>query len=352
MKRREELYMIISKLSGNSTPGNDEFFFKWLSISDENRLIYEEAKKIWESSSVKLAHPNPSTEQEWEKLIQRIQNSEKSRKLTPSFAWIAFAASGLFFALAGVLVLFKPVAPEPSITIAASSEVMSFFLPDSSKVWLNVNSKLSYPENFLTSGRRVMLDGEAYFVVTSKNRNEFTVSTLNANVVVLGTEFNVRADDSSSTVSVTKGRVRMENKASSVELKKGESGTSSGDELRTRQSTNTETAWRLLNNPVYQQEKKLPGKYLINRNTQRKGGLSQTVIEGTLENSASLAIYRSIQLKISYKKPNGKISTVYTTVSKSIKPGETVTYVKRLTDIFSRDKSVTIEIANAEVVSF
>ncbi|MBC5634604.1 FecR family protein [Parabacteroides hominis] len=66
-------------------------------------------------------------------------------------------------------------------------------LPDSTKVWLNANSKLVYPSSFKEGIRQVELDGEAYFDVRHNGDNPFVVRTKSMNVTVLGTEFNVSA---------------------------------------------------------------------------------------------------------------------------------------------------------------
>ena len=39
-------------------------------------------------------------------------------------------------------------------------------LPDSTKVWLNANSKLVYPTSFKKGIRQVELDGEAYLMLS------------------------------------------------------------------------------------------------------------------------------------------------------------------------------------------
>lgn len=66
-------------------------------------------------------------------------------------------------------------------------------LPDSTRVWLNANSKLVYPTSFKEGVRQVELDGEAYFDVKHNGDNSFVVRTKSMNVTVLGTEFNVSA---------------------------------------------------------------------------------------------------------------------------------------------------------------
>lgn len=65
-------------------------------------------------------------------------------------------------------------------------------LSDGTKVWLNAESKLRYPVNFIGNERRVQLTGEAYFDVHRDEEFPFVVETSRSDVTVLGTEFCVR----------------------------------------------------------------------------------------------------------------------------------------------------------------
>lgn len=66
-------------------------------------------------------------------------------------------------------------------------------LEDSTVVWLNSESTLSYPEVFGTDERRVHVTGEAYFAVKPDAKRPFYVETDEQVVRVYGTTFNVRA---------------------------------------------------------------------------------------------------------------------------------------------------------------
>lgn len=66
-------------------------------------------------------------------------------------------------------------------------------LEDSTVVWLNSESTLSYPEVFSVSERRVRVTGEAYFDVKPDAKRPFYVETDEQVVRVYGTTFNVRA---------------------------------------------------------------------------------------------------------------------------------------------------------------
>ena len=48
---------------------------------------------------------------------------------------------------------------------AVRGDKLLVLLPDGSRVWLNADSKLTYPEQFAKYNRNVMLEGEAYFEI-------------------------------------------------------------------------------------------------------------------------------------------------------------------------------------------
>ena len=84
-------------------------------------------------------------------------------------------------------------------------------LADGTTVWLNAESKLRYPVEFVGKERRVFLEGEAYFAVTKNADAPFRVEVLSQTVEVLGTEFNVSGYAEEETVYTTlvMGKVRV-----------------------------------------------------------------------------------------------------------------------------------------------
>lgn len=89
--------------------------------------------------------------------------------------------------------------------------VSKIILPDSSEVWLNAGSTLSYPTGFGITNRSVNLEGEAHFSVKKNNSLPFTVQTDHLNVNVTGTQFNVKAypEEIITTIELTEGKVLL-----------------------------------------------------------------------------------------------------------------------------------------------
>ncbi len=75
-------------------------------------------------------------------------------------------------------------------------------LADGSKVFLNSESRLTFPSYFEGDTRRVELTGEAYFEVKKDNK-PFIIQTPNLTIEVLGTSFNVNAYQTNPYVNAT-----------------------------------------------------------------------------------------------------------------------------------------------------
>lgn len=84
-------------------------------------------------------------------------------------------------------------------------------LPDGSQVWLNAASSLHFPTAFVGKERRVEITGEAYFEVAKNKAMPFIVSVNGAQVLVLGTHFNVMAysDEASVKTTLLEGAVKF-----------------------------------------------------------------------------------------------------------------------------------------------
>lgn len=91
-------------------------------------------------------------------------------------------------------------------------EIRHIRLPDSSEVWLNSGSSLSFQEGTYTSTeRRVMLQGEGYFQV-AKDVKPFIVTADGIDTRVLATAFNIEnyPKESELRVTLVQGKVMVE----------------------------------------------------------------------------------------------------------------------------------------------
>ncbi len=155
----------------------------------------------------------------WNMLEAKINEASKSEtKVIPIYrnTWfIGIAAS--FTLILGALYLLNLTQEIRVETGFAESEMI--YLPDSSIIHLNSDSKVSYSEKGWNKNREIQLSGEAFFEV--KLGSNFAVNTNNGTVEVLGTSFNVRSRTNTFNVACKTGKVRVSNKENQVILTPG-----------------------------------------------------------------------------------------------------------------------------------
>lgn len=104
-------------------------------------------------------------------------------------------------------------------------------LVDGSQVWLNSDSKIRYPEKFVTGKTRQveLLYGEAYFDVSSSENHDgdgFVVMVEGMQTEVLGTEFNIKAyPEEEIQTTLVEGSIALESGTDKVILKPYERAT-------------------------------------------------------------------------------------------------------------------------------
>jgi hypothetical protein len=108
----------------------------------------------------------------------------------------------------------SPAKGESSMTLTASTakgQTYQFQLPDGTNVWLNAESKISFPSQFTGANRKVELSGEGYFEVAKDKLHPFIVKTAQQEVEVLGTHFNINSykDEAAIRTTLLEGSVQV-----------------------------------------------------------------------------------------------------------------------------------------------
>jgi transmembrane sensor len=353
MEYGKELELIMSRLSGNISPEKDKILTDWINSSAMNQHFYRDAEKIWNASGTRLLLNDPDTEQEWVLLRKRLLKRPGVLDFSRPQVWFSIAACAAILIL-GIFQVYKSNVsiPEKLLKVTATNEVKTFYLPDSSRIWLNINSELSYPETFNRESRVIYLTGQAYFIVRPDSVRPFTIQTRDASIVVLGTTFDAEVSDSTANVVVEEGKVSLRENRSEKEvvLTRGERGTQRPGSVTQAPNTDTQVgSWRKRNNPEYSREAKNALRHLRENHTTSKNQLNQTVIDGTIRNRASLVTLSGVVLKVTSRRPNGKETITRFYINQRIKPGERITYKRRLLDIFNRRTDVTVELEKVTV---
>lgn len=87
--------------------------------------------------------------------------------------------------------LKQTVAEVENTLYVPAGQRMKLTLSDGTDVWLNSQTKLTYPGIFSGKERRVRVEGEAFFEVARNPEKPFIVSSKGVEMKVLGTKFNV-----------------------------------------------------------------------------------------------------------------------------------------------------------------
>lgn len=131
-------------------------------------------------------------------------------------------------------------------------------LSDGTVVYLNSETVLHYPVQFVGEERRVELSGEAYFEVARDVAHPFIVETPHSRVQVLGTSFNLRSyqDEKKIAATLVEGKVRfIADAGKQVNLMPGEQAVLDGEGRLTKREVDTYlyTAWKDGNFVFYKQ---------------------------------------------------------------------------------------------------
>lgn len=167
----------------------------WIGESDANARIYREALIEYEYLLVNA---------DMDSLRGTRRPAAKSWGIAARIAGGIAAAVAIFFVATWVADyrIEKNFASNLMSMTALPGQIMSMTLPDGTSVQLNAGTTMYYPAQFIGKKRVVQLEGEAYFDVEHDSNHPFVVKTYASDIEVLGTEFNVDADEDNGVFSV------------------------------------------------------------------------------------------------------------------------------------------------------
>jgi len=191
----------------------------------DKKKLDDAFEKAWNETPA--SHSENDKEASW----KQFHAETFAKKKTKSKPWRYYAAASvLLFVLIGTGIFLNKNSLTESNVIAetiienTSSAIKYVTLPDSSKVELSPNSKISYGANFALN-RKIEIDGEAYFKVKKDKQHPFQVFCDETTTTVLGTSFIVKESENEQiTVELFEGSVQMNVKGQNQKwiLKPGE----------------------------------------------------------------------------------------------------------------------------------
>lgn len=221
--------IIIRYLDGSAALDEKVQLLHWLQQSDVNRADFINTRDLWFSCNVASGN-ELEVDIALGKLKNRILQEQQrinshslpttSRQVLRLTRWIGAAAVLLLLIGIGYgLGTWNRQSSEEMLVqnqlITAKGSKGRFILPDGSVVWLNSETKLTFPERFAGNKREVVLEGEAYFEVATDAKKPFVIQVGDLNVEVLGTSFNVNNYSSNEFIqtALLSGSVKISGKS-------------------------------------------------------------------------------------------------------------------------------------------
>ena len=202
---------------GKSTYEDEIFIDECLSDGRLSMDEFRNMEKDWSESEV------PAKEQRM--AFMKIRGKVKARRWKRLMLKVAVPAAAAVV-LAAVLSIHLFMGREEAVTTYSTAylETEYIVLPDSSKVWLNSATTLTYGSDFNKRDREVTLSGEAFFDVSKNPSKPFVVRMKDAEITVKGTSFNVTAYDGENGIqaALLTGQIQFQTGQDYIYLSPGE----------------------------------------------------------------------------------------------------------------------------------
>lgn len=173
---------------------------EWLGESEDHQREFRQLKRRIELGSKRYKYGVFDPRQ----AIQKVKFPAKMRYLR-----ILPVAASIIVLISSVLWFWNKSSLQETVLLSRTGETKVFYLPDSSRVTLTGDSRLTYNTQFGKTNRELSLRGEAFFQVKRDTSKPFIVETSLIQVEVLGTSFQVIAQKLQAEVAVEKGRVKI-----------------------------------------------------------------------------------------------------------------------------------------------
>ncbi|HAY19188.1 MAG TPA: hypothetical protein DCY24_08460 [Rikenellaceae bacterium] len=202
---------------GKSTYEDEIFINQCLSDGRLSMDEFRNMEKDWSESEI------PTNEQRM--AFMKISGKVKSRRWKRLMLKLAVPAAAAVVLIA-VLSIHLFMGREEAVTTYSTAylETEYIVLPDSSKVWLNSATTLTYGSDFNKRDREVTLSGEAFFDVAKNPSKPFIVRMKDAEITVKGTLFNVTAYDGENGIqaALMTGQIQFRTGKDYIYLSPGE----------------------------------------------------------------------------------------------------------------------------------
>lgn len=222
-------------ITNEATGEEQNYWNQWRDQDPAREVIVQKAKKLHRSIHYdQFETPDINSElseleeaiNEYESYSVTAKEFSRNRK-QPAYYWMRVAAVlaltivtgwGIYAGLPQSQTAKEDEQIEWVVSETEFGEKRALQLTDGSKIMLNADSRLRYPQRQAGDELEVWLEGEAYFDIihkTGTDRRQFTVHTNDGDVRVMGTKFNVNTREKQTEVVLEEGQVKIEKTDSS-----------------------------------------------------------------------------------------------------------------------------------------
>lgn len=301
-----EIENILNKLSANKeklSPDEEAMFGAWMQ-EEGNRKKYYELSRIRSAIYAHRMSEKLNSEEEWDKLSQRLRPHRRSLRFLPYAAAVLVVGLGISFgilnnrpqAVSPVQPMSQQVVPgqkQAVLTLSTGQQVIlsdslspmtekngttiqntgsqlvynqsdtsdilvyntvtvprggeyKLTLSDGSVVWVNSESEITYPVTFSANTREITLKGEAFFEIKKDSNRPFIVRTSQFDIRVTGTQFNVRSyPEDIASATLAQGSIQLEESNHITPLEPGQQASLINGRIQVREIDLEEAiAWR------------------------------------------------------------------------------------------------------------
>lgn len=209
--------MIKDFFDGKCSEDEKKRILEWVNSSAQNKEIFLRWEEIYFLGKHHVSEEDYMMAEK--RLLTKIDEQEKASKVKSRrmYSFMRYAAViVMLLTFSGLAYWYFNRNDYNMVCLAtADGETKELILPDGSKVWLNGNTTLEYPESFTDDVRMLYLNGEAYFEVTPNKHKPFIVRGATMQIEVLGTKFNFKNSTACriAEASLLEGEIRASGNA-------------------------------------------------------------------------------------------------------------------------------------------
>ncbi|SJZ42239.1 ferric-dicitrate binding protein FerR, regulates iron transport through sigma-19 [Chitinophaga eiseniae] len=183
---------------------------QWTAASPENEAAFLQVQQLWQLSPDLKILEQLDTAAAIARLQDALPEEEIIHQLPARrYRWFRVAAIAIPVMAAASWWLYHSAGTISYREKATLAAIDSLLLPDQSRIYLDTNSRIRYPESMRKNRTVIMEQGTAFFNVASQTATPFIVKIGRSSITVLGTAFNIRMEEQRIGVTVKTGKIKF-----------------------------------------------------------------------------------------------------------------------------------------------